>query len=84
MIALLNQKARDEIQRVVRQVEKIETAVEPRFQAHFVEAMGLPHTTADYPNLSKVIDLPPRGAPVGASGEDGGTRRRRRRSSAPA
>ena len=30
-IALLNQKARDEIEEVIRQVEKIETAVEPNF-----------------------------------------------------
>ncbi len=35
-------------------VEKIETAVEPKFQAHFVDAMALPHQTAPYPNLSKV------------------------------
>ncbi|MEM7224905.1 MAG: ASKHA domain-containing protein [Pseudomonadota bacterium] len=84
LIALLNQKARDEIQRVVRQVEKIETAVEPRFQAHFVEAMGLPHTTAPYPHLSQAVDLPPRSTPAKASGEDGGTRRRRRRGNVPA
>ena len=44
----------------MRQVEKIETAVEPRFQAHFVEAMAFPHRTADYPNLLKAVDLPPR------------------------
>ena len=35
-----------EIERVVRTVEKIETAVEPRFQEHFVEAMAFPHKTA--------------------------------------
>ncbi|MCA3573304.1 MAG: DUF4445 domain-containing protein, partial [Aestuariivirga sp.] len=36
-IALLNMKARDEIESVVRRIEKIETAVEPMFQQHFVE-----------------------------------------------
>ena len=39
-IALLNQRARDEIERVIGTVEKIETAVEPKFQAHFVEEIG--------------------------------------------
>jgi uncharacterized 2Fe-2S/4Fe-4S cluster protein (DUF4445 family) len=79
-IALLNQAARDEIEEVIRQVEKIETAVEPKFQAHFVEAMGIPHTTAAFPNLAKAVTLPaakPR-APANDSGEPGGRRRRRR------
>jgi uncharacterized 2Fe-2S/4Fe-4S cluster protein (DUF4445 family) len=79
-IALLNQVARDEIELVIRKVEKIETAVEPKFQAHFVEAMGIPHTTASYPCLSKVLTLParkPRGS-ANDGGEGGGRRRRRR------
>jgi uncharacterized 2Fe-2S/4Fe-4S cluster protein (DUF4445 family) len=82
-IALLNQKARDLIEEVIRRVEKIETAVEPRFQEHFVQAMGIPHTTAAYPNLEKVLTLPPRRA--AASGEAGehGRRRRRRPVEAP-
>ena len=29
----------------MRRVEKIETAVEPRFQEHFVGAMAIPHDT---------------------------------------
>ena len=41
-IALLNAAARDEITRVVKQVEKVETAVEPKFQAHFVGSDGDP------------------------------------------
>jgi len=57
-IALLNREAREEIEAVVRRVEKIETAVEPRFQEHFVGAMGIPHTTDRYPRLAKVLDLP--------------------------
>jgi ATP-dependent RNA helicase SUPV3L1/SUV3 len=58
-------------------VEKVETAVEPLFQQHFVEAMAIPHKTAPYPNLRKAVVLP---APkeVGATGDDGGRRRRRR------
>ena len=42
-IALLNLKARDEIESVVRQIEKTETAVETQFQEHFFDAMTVPH-----------------------------------------
>ena len=79
-IALLNQKARDEIERVVKTIEKVETAVEPKFQAHFVEAMGFPHTTAPYPNLAKAVALPaPKRVSSGEGDEGEGRRRRRRR-----
>ena len=57
-IALLNHEARKEIEDVVRWVEKVETAVEPRFQEHFVEAMAIPHKTAPFPELSKVVKFP--------------------------
>jgi uncharacterized 2Fe-2S/4Fe-4S cluster protein (DUF4445 family) len=77
-IALLNSAARDEIERVVRQVEKVETAVEAKFQQHFVEAMAIPHKTAAFPNLSKVVNLPTPKEIV-ASGDIDGNRRRRRR-----
>ncbi len=50
-IALLSGKARDEIDRVCRIVEKVETAIEPDFQEHFVSAMNIPHASAPYPNL---------------------------------
>jgi uncharacterized 2Fe-2S/4Fe-4S cluster protein (DUF4445 family) len=75
-IALLNRAARAEIEDVVRRVEKVETAVEPRFQEHFVGAMGIPHRTAAFPRLAGVVDLPaPR---FSSEGDDGGRRRRRR------
>jgi len=57
-ITLLDKKARVEIEEVVRQIEKVETAVEPRFQEHFVEAMAIPHKTAAFPELSRVVRLP--------------------------
>jgi len=68
-IALLDASARAAIEDLVRRVEKIETAIEPRFQAHFVEAMAIPHKTAAYTELRKVVALPvPReGAAQGAS-----------------
>ncbi len=80
LIALLSAAARTEIEAVVRRVEKIETAVEPRFQAHFVEAMAFPHKTADFPHLAKVVPLPPRSGGAGGTGggADGRTQRRRR------
>src|SRR6185295_18547458 len=67
-IALLNSKARDEIEQVVRRIEKIETAVEPKFQQHFVEAMAIPHKTQGFPNLAKVVALP-RPKEISPSGE---------------
>ena len=77
-IALLNRKSREEIAAVVRKVEKVETAVEPMFQQHFVEAMAIPHKTAPYINLRKVVALPPP-KDANSAGQDEGGRRRRRR-----
>ena len=42
-IALLDRQSRTLIEQQVRDVEKIETAVEPRFQEHFVAAMAIPN-----------------------------------------
>ena len=79
-IALLDRRMRAEIERLVRKVEKIETAVEPNFQRHFVEAMALPHQTAPYPNLSKVVTLPAV-EPVGARRDRAARRARREQAS---
>ncbi len=76
-IALLNKSARDEIEAVVRRIEKIETAVEPKFQQHFVEAMAIPHKTAPFTELRKVVTLPAVKV-VETQGDDGSARRRRR------
>ena len=79
-IALLDKQARAEISKVVKQIEKIETALETKFQDHFVDAMAFPHKTASYPNLSKVVDLPePRYLSKSSESEGGETKRRRRR-----
>jgi uncharacterized 2Fe-2S/4Fe-4S cluster protein (DUF4445 family) len=74
-IALLNRAARGEIEALVRRVEKVETAVEARFQEHFVDAMAIPHATDPYLRLARVVALPERG-PGGARGQR--PRRRRR------
>jgi len=79
-IALLNRKARDEIKQIVKGIEKIETAVEPKFQEHFVGAMAFPHKTAPFPNLAAAVKLPEKKVASGGSdGGEGGGRRRRRR-----
>jgi uncharacterized 2Fe-2S/4Fe-4S cluster protein (DUF4445 family) len=76
-IALLDRRTRREIETLVRRIEKVETAVEPRFQQHFVEAMAIPHKTASHENLSKAVTLPP--PKEVAAGADGEARRARRR-----
>jgi uncharacterized 2Fe-2S/4Fe-4S cluster protein (DUF4445 family) len=73
-IALLNRAARGEIEALVRRVEKVETAVEARFQEHFVDAMAIPHATDPYLRLARVVALPERGP-----GSARGQRPRRRR-----
>ena len=81
-IALLNAKARDEVRETIARIEKIETAVEPRFQEHFVDAMAIPNKTAPFPHLQKEVALPePKFAEAAdsQSGAEGGRRRRRRR-----
>ncbi|WP_027135767.1 ASKHA domain-containing protein [Geminicoccus roseus] len=75
-IALLNRAARREIEQVVERIEKIETAIEPKFQQHFVEAMAFPHKTGSYVHLTKAVTLP---EPKELAGEEGEGRRRRRR-----
>jgi uncharacterized 2Fe-2S/4Fe-4S cluster protein (DUF4445 family) len=62
IMALLSKTARSEVEQLVAKVEKIETATEPRFQEHFVAALGIPHKTAPYPRLASVVDLPERHA----------------------
>jgi uncharacterized 2Fe-2S/4Fe-4S cluster protein (DUF4445 family) len=79
-IALLNRGARAEIEAVVRRVEKVETAVEPRFQEQFVAAMAIPHGSDGYQRLARVVALPER-PPVAAAGER--PRRRAARAASP-
>jgi uncharacterized 2Fe-2S/4Fe-4S cluster protein (DUF4445 family) len=78
-IALLNVPARAEIERVVHEIEKIETAIEPRFQEHFVAATALPNAVAPFAGLRAVVPLPEPYFTGGSGGDDGGRRRRRRR-----
>ena len=82
-IALLDSRSRATIEALVGRVEKIETAIEPRFQALFVEAMAIPHKTAQYPNLSKAVTLPVPPVPTAAAEARSERRGRRAAPKAP-
>jgi uncharacterized 2Fe-2S/4Fe-4S cluster protein (DUF4445 family) len=74
-IALLNAASRFEIGEVVRHIEKVETAIEPAFQAHFVEAMAIPHASDPFPHLEAKLGIAFR-RPVAAEPRRRGGRRR--------
>jgi uncharacterized 2Fe-2S/4Fe-4S cluster protein (DUF4445 family) len=74
-IALCDRAARRKIERMVGEIHKVETAVEPKFQEHFVNANAIPHKTDPFPELMKIITLPDV-----AFGAGGGARRKRGRS----
>ena len=80
-IALLNREARTEIEEIVRNIHKIETAIEPRFQEHFVNASAMPNAVEPFPILNSIVTLPTQTFNTGGGGESGGAgggRRRRR------
>ena len=77
-IALLNRAARDQIEAVVHDIHKVETAIEPRFQEHFVNASAIPNAVEPFPELARVVTLPDVSFNTGGSGGGGGGRRRRR------
>ena len=79
-IALLNRRLRRELEREVRRIEKVETAVEAKFQEHFVDAMAIPHRNAPYAKLRAAVALPPPPPPAAA---ERATRRRRGGASGP-
>jgi uncharacterized 2Fe-2S/4Fe-4S cluster protein (DUF4445 family) len=73
-IALLNRGARAQIEATVGRIEKIETAIEPRFQEHFVAANAIPHAVDGFPELARVVTLPD--VAFGAGSGEGRRRRR--------
>ena len=77
-IALCNVAARREIERVVGEITKVETAIEPRFQEHFVAANAIPHKTDPFAELAKIVTLPSPNFNTHGDGSDGGRRKRRR------
>ncbi|WP_029039913.1 ASKHA domain-containing protein [Cucumibacter marinus] len=75
LTALLDVAQRREIEREVRAVTKIETALEPKFQEHFVAAMGLPNSADPFVKTRTHFDL----APLEPAAQPGDRPRRRRR-----
>ena len=79
-IALASVTARRDIARTVRQITKVETAIAPKFQEHFVNANAIPHATDPFPNLAAEVNLPGVNFnPGGGSTDETGRRRRRAR-----
>ncbi|MEN9408352.1 MAG: hypothetical protein RL216_326 [Pseudomonadota bacterium] len=76
-IALCNVAARNQIESTVHQIHKVETAIEPRFQEHFVNANAIPHATDPFPELNAIVTLPDVSFNAGGSGGGEGRRRRR-------
>ncbi len=74
-IALCDISARAKIEAEVKRIEKVETAIEPHFQEHFIAANAIPHATAPFSELAKVVLLPDVSFNIGG----GETKRRRRR-----
>jgi len=80
-IALLNFPSRREISEILPKVEKIETAIEPKFQQYFIDAMAIPHKTDRFEELSRFVTLPaPKPKAEINIGDDRNRRSRRRRS----
>jgi uncharacterized 2Fe-2S/4Fe-4S cluster protein (DUF4445 family) len=78
-IALLNREARAEVEATVRAIHKIETALEPRFQEHFVNASAIPNSAEPFPILNSIVTIPDVNFNTGGGNKDGGGRRRKHR-----
>ena len=74
-IALLNNRSRAVIESLVKNIEKIETAMEPKFQDYFVDAMAFPNKTDPFPHLFSTVVRPQSKVAT----ESGGASRKRRR-----
>ena len=79
-IALCNVTSRAEIEKTVGEITKGETAIDPKFQEHFVNASAIPHKTDPFPELAKITILPNVSFNTGGGDSAGGGRRRKRRS----
>jgi len=78
-IALIDKSQRAEIEETVRRIEKIETAIEPKFQEHFVNASAIPNSGDPFTLLKEKIPLPTVNFNTGGGDGAGSVRRRRRR-----
>ncbi len=58
IIALLNESSRVGISKLVKEIKKIETAVEPSFQEHFVAGSIFPNEEKLFPELFNLVSIP--------------------------
>ena len=75
-IALCNVASRNTIEATVHDIHKVETAIEPRFQEHFVNASAIPNAVDAFPELAKIVTLPHVSFNTGGGGDTGRRRRR--------
>ena len=75
-IALCNVAARSAIEATVHEIHKVETAIEPRFQEHFVNASAIPNAVDTFPELAQVVTLPDVSFNTAGAGSEGRRRRR--------
>jgi len=76
---LIDTTQRAAIEETVRQIEKIETAIEPKFQEHFVNASAIPNSGDPFTLLKEKIPLPDVNFNTGGGGGTSVGKRRRRR-----
>jgi uncharacterized 2Fe-2S/4Fe-4S cluster protein (DUF4445 family) len=74
VLCLLSRERRRRAREIARWIEYVETAIEPNFQARFVDALGLPHNIDEFPHLKGLV--PDR--QIVAAQEDDRRRERRR------
>jgi len=55
VLALLSRDRRQRAREIARWIDYVETAIEPTFQARFVEALDLPHKNDEFPHLKGLI-----------------------------
>ena len=77
-IALIDIEQRKEIEKTVQQIDKIETAVEPKFQEHFVNASAIPNSADPFTLLKEKVPLPSVNFNTGGGKNAQGRRRRGR------
>jgi uncharacterized 2Fe-2S/4Fe-4S cluster protein (DUF4445 family) len=64
VLCLLSRERRRRARELARWIEYVETAIDPNFQARFVDALGLPHNTDEFPHLDGLIPRRTDAAPV--------------------
>jgi uncharacterized 2Fe-2S/4Fe-4S cluster protein (DUF4445 family) len=77
VLCLLNRDYRRRAREIARWIDYVETAIDPNFQARFVDALALPHNTDAFPHLKGLI--PERLVTTASNGPDRQERRQARR-----